>query len=365
MTRTPPSELDQALVAAVAELGFAISAAQLERWRTNLWLARATDCTDPDTGEPRPEAVHRAMCLAAASTPGRGISWLGWTFWAIDDTPASSARLRAAVASALQRPFRRNGVDVHQIPEGDSDAASDAREQLSVALLTGQRHPRKDFDGALRAAAADAAFELPPPRSVPNMFHPALLDQGARMLLGGADDTGFEDLADAWEAASPANSALLDTMRTMNREAALKGIDLFAQSPLADGLRGLVRAVQEADDRVLCAAVRACTKGNAVLSTLLIQRAPDDPAILQTLMDDEMWDQWARVGGFAPVLGVGGEAAIALNVFQYLTLPRWAGDLERYLTLMDTLLAPECRRPGLVAALPTAPRRQQELGVGR
>ncbi|MFF1595517.1 hypothetical protein ACFVY0_47000 [Streptomyces sp. NPDC058286] len=338
MTRTPPSVLDQALVAAVAELGYTISATQLERWRTNLWLARATDCTDPATGKPRPEAVHRAMCLAAASTPGRGISWLGWNFWAIDDTPASSARLRTAVASALQRPFRRTGVDADQIPEGDSDAAFDARQQLSAVILTGQRHPRKDFDGALRAAAADAAFELPPSRSVPNMFHPTLLDQGARMLVGGADDTGFEDLANAWEAAS-GNSAMLDAMRTVDREAALEGIDLFARSPLADGLRGVVRAVQEADDRVLCSAVRACTKGNVVLSTLLIHRAPANPSILRTLMDDVMWDQWARVGGCAPVLGIGGEAAIALNVFQYLALPGWAADLERYLELMDALLA--------------------------
>ncbi|MFD6295826.1 hypothetical protein ACFWFU_13565 [Streptomyces sp. NPDC060235] len=339
MTRTTPSALDQALVAAVAELGYTITATQLERWRTSLWLARAAECTDPDSGAPRPEAVHRATRLAAASTPGRGISWIGWTFWALDDTPASAARLRAAVASALQRPFRRTGVDVDQIPKGDSDAAFDARQQVATAILTSRPHPRKDFDGALRAAAAAAAFELPPPRPMPSMFHPALLDQGARMLLGGTTDTGLEDMANALEAAYPGNTALPEALRAMNRKAALKGIDLFAQSPLADGLRGIVRTVQDADDALLCAAVRACTKGSGALSILLIQRAPQDPGILRTLMDDVMWDQWVCLGGCVPVLGIGGEAAIALNVFQYLTLPGWAEDLERYLTLMDTLLA--------------------------
>jgi hypothetical protein len=48
--------------------------------------------------------------------------------------------------------------------------------------------------------------------------------------------------------------------------------------------------------------------------------------------------QWVRVG-FAPVLGIGGEAAIAMSVIQRLLLPGWAEGLERYQTLMDTLLA--------------------------
>ncbi|MFF4795755.1 hypothetical protein ACFY2M_40050 [Streptomyces sp. NPDC001276] len=128
-------------------------------------------------------------------------------------------------------------------------------------------------------------------------------------------------------------------MRTVHRDAALAGVDLLAQSPLAGGLRGLTRAIQGADDRLLCAAVRACTTGNSVLGILLLQRAPHEPEILRTLMVDEMWDRWVRVGGFAPVLGMGGEAAIAINVVQYLVIPGWAEGLERYQALMDTLLA--------------------------
>lgn len=44
MTRTKPSTIDLALVAAVGELGFTISPTQLERWRSNLWLARTGQC---------------------------------------------------------------------------------------------------------------------------------------------------------------------------------------------------------------------------------------------------------------------------------------------------------------------------------
>ncbi|MEV2198275.1 hypothetical protein AB0I02_45960 [Streptomyces phaeochromogenes] len=79
---------------------------------------------------------------------------------------------------------------------------------------------------------------------------------------------------------------------------------------MAGGLRGLIRAVQEADDQTLCAAVRACTKGTGAVG-ILLQRAQDEPEVLRALMADEMWDQWVRVGGFATILGIGGEAAIA------------------------------------------------------
>ncbi|MEV5009200.1 hypothetical protein AB0K74_43770 [Streptomyces sp. NPDC056159] len=75
-----------------------------------------------------------------------------------------------------------------------------------------------------------------------------------------------------------------------------------------------------------------------MLGILLLQRAPHEPEILRTLMADEMWDRWVRVGGFAPVLGMGGEAAIAITVVQYLVIPGWAAGLERYQALMDTLL---------------------------
>ncbi|MFE7076484.1 hypothetical protein ACFU96_40995 [Streptomyces sp. NPDC057620] len=339
MTRTTPSVLDLELVAAVGQRGFTVSATQLERWRTKMWLARAADWTDPETGELRPETVHRAACLADAARPGRSISWLGWIFWAIDDTPETATRLRAAVAGALERPFRRPGVDISQVPEGDTDEAFETRRETAARMHRNRRSPRKDFDGTLREGAAEAEFDLPPSRSVANMFHPALMDPGARMMVGGVADIGFEDLMEAWETASPSNTEMTRLIRAAHRDAALAGVDLFAQSPMAGGLRGLLRAVQEADDRTLCAAVRACAKGNGVLGILLLQRAPNEPEILRPLMADEMWDQWVRVGGFAPVLGIGGEAALAISVVQYLLIPGWAEDLERYQALMDTLLA--------------------------
>ncbi|MCX4617945.1 hypothetical protein [Streptomyces mirabilis] len=337
MARTKPSALELAMVAAVGERGFTVSPTQLERWRTQLWLARTADWTDPETGELRPEIVHRAAALAGISKTGRRISWFGWVFWAIDATPESTARLRAAVADAFERPFRGAGVDFSQIPQGDSDDAFDARREMAARMLMDRRCPRRDFDGALRAGAAGAEVELPPSRSVSNIFHPALMDPGARMLIGGIEDVGFDEMVEAWAAATPGNPEMIEHIRAAQRDAALAGDDLFAQFPLAHGLPGLIRAVQEADSQRLCTAVLACTKASTAL-TMLLPHVANEPEILRTLMADEMWDQWVRVG-FAPVLGIGGEAAIAMSVIQHLLFPGWAEELERYQTLMDTLLA--------------------------
>lgn len=52
-------------------------------------------------------------------------------------------------------------------------------------------------------------------------------------------------------------------------------------------------------------------------------------------MSDVMWDEWVRVGGVAPD-GVAGEAAIAMSTVQYLIVPGWAENLERYRAFMDT-----------------------------
>ncbi|MGX9891223.1 hypothetical protein [Streptomyces sp. NPDC002276] len=336
MARTKPSALERAMVAAVGEHGFTVSPTQLERWRSQLWLPRTAEWTDPETGELRPEIVHRAAAMRGISKTGRTISWFGWVFWAIDATPESTARLRAAVADAFKRPFRKAGIDFDQIPQGDSDEAFEARQEMAARMLKDRHCPRRDFDGALRAGAADAEFELPPSRSVSNIGHPALMSPGARLMLGGAQDVGFDEMAEAWEAAMPGNPEMIEHIRAAQRDAALAGVDLFAQSPLADGLPGLMRAVREADGKRLCTAVLACTKASTAL-TMLLAHAVTEPEILRTLMAHEMWDQWVRVG-YAPVPGVGGEVAVSMSVFQHLLMPEWAEGLERYQTLMDTLL---------------------------
>ncbi|WP_445282598.1 hypothetical protein [Streptomyces sp. DSM 118148] len=338
MARTKPSALELAMVTAVKERGFTVSPTQLERWRTQLWLARTADWTDLETGELRPEVVHRAATLAGISKTGRKISWYGWVFWAIDATPESTARLRAAVADAFTRPFRGAGVDFSQIPKGDSDEAFDARREMAARMLMDRSCPRRDFDGALRAGAFGAKFELPPSRSVSNIFHRALMGPGARMLIGGIADIGFEEMAEAWAAATPGNPEMIENIRAVQRDAALAGDDSFAQFPLAHGLPGLIRAIQEADGQRLCAAVLACTKATTALTILVPHVVANEPEILRTLMADEMWDLWVRVG-FAPVLGTGGEAATAMSVVQHLHFPGWAEGLERYQALMDTLLA--------------------------
>ncbi|NWF30295.1 hypothetical protein HW130_29285 [Streptomyces sp. PKU-EA00015] len=136
------------------------------------------------------------------------------------------------------------------------------------------RSPRRDLDGTLREYAAKDGVELPPTRSVPNLFHRALTEPGARMMVGGAADVGFEGLMESWEATWPEGKEAIERIRTAYREAELAGVDLMAQSPMADGLRRLMRAVEQADNRLLCAAVRACTKASGTLAALALLIVP-------------------------------------------------------------------------------------------
>ncbi|MFD5489478.1 hypothetical protein ACFWIV_28890 [Streptomyces virginiae] len=335
MPRTSPSRLELALISEVEKYGYTVTAPRLERWRQRLWLARTKDWCTPD-GAVRPEIIKRTIDLAHASTQGRSISWAGWAFWAIDDTPETAALLRQALLTALRRPLERAGVDVDQVPQGDSDEAFDAREELANQLMCNRRSPRRDLDGALRAGAAEAGVTLPPAQTVPNIFHSTLTEPGARMMIGGTADVGFDALMESWEATWPEGKELIEHIRAAYHQAALAGVDLMAESPLATGYVGLIQAVENADDERLCAAVRACTRASGTLAVLWI-RAGQNPGVVPRLMNDVMWDQWVRVGGLAPG-GAGGEAAIAINTVQYLVLPGWANDLHRYQAFMDSLI---------------------------
>ncbi|WP_156725789.1 hypothetical protein [Streptomyces apocyni] len=341
MPRTKPSRLELALIAEVDKYGYRVTATQLERWRQQLWLPRTKEWRDPD-GSVRSEVVHLTIGLVRASGQGRSVSWAGWVCWALADTPDTAERLRKALLTSLRRPVERAGLDVEQVPSGDSDSAFEAREALAAQLLNNRRSPRRDLDGTLREHAAKAGVELPPTRSVPNLFHRALTEPGARMMVGGAADVGFEGLMESWEATWPEGKETIKRMRTAHREAELAGVDLMAQSPMADGLRGLMREIEQADDRLLCAAVRACTKASGTLAVLWT-RAVQQPELVHHLMSDVMWDQWVRVGGLAPN-GAAGEVAIAISTVQYLVIPGWADDLHRFQAVMETLIAPSGER---------------------
>ncbi|MFC9319023.1 hypothetical protein ACFTWR_32210 [Streptomyces nigra] len=336
MTRTPPTAAELALATEVDRLGLTATPHQLERWRAKRWLAPTDQWTDPATSALRPDIVHRTAWLAALSRPGRGISWIGWTFWAIDDTEQTAALLRQALIRTIQLPLRQAGITLAQIPHGDSDAAFETRQNLAERLLRGRRAVGRDLDGLLRDHASAAGIALPEPRTVSNPFDAALIRVGARLLAGGMADVSPEELTDAWRSVWTGPPEQLDRITAAHITADKAGTDLRALSPLAHGLPGLVRVLEEADAHLLCEAVRACTKASSTLMKLLLERA--DAEMLTVLMGDEMWDQWVRAGGIAPASRLG-EAAITLSTVQYLLVPGWAEDLHRYQDLMDRLLA--------------------------
>ncbi|MCX4598839.1 hypothetical protein OG819_58265 [Streptomyces sp. NBC_01549] len=316
----------------------------MERWQQNSWLPKPSAWFEPDSPTIQPHILRRALHLAITARQGRGMGWIGWHLWAADATPDGAQRLRTDLVASLKRPLARAGVD--KIPTGNSDRAFKARRAAATRMLRNRRLPRRDLDETLRAHAAEAGLELPrSPGALPNVFHRALMDPGARLLLGGAADLGSEELLEALEQAMPNHTEMIERMREEHRQAELAGTDLLAQSPWAQGLPGMVRTVETADDRNLCHAVHTCTLATGALHDLL-RRSSAEPQILALLTGDVMWRQWAVSGGITPE-GAPGLAAVALiNTVQYLTEPDWAAELGRYMSLMHALDVAYPAHPG-------------------
>jgi len=337
MVRTKPSVAHLALVRALKEHGRQVTTTQVERWQQQAWLPKASAWFEPASPTIPPFIMGRSLWLADNARAGRSIGWRAWVFWAIDETLDSADRLRKDLVTALRRPLTQAGIE-WMIPHGNCDQAFNARTDAAAKMLPNRRAPRRDLDATLRAHAADAGLELPrlPGSALPSVSHPALMALGARLLLGGPEDVRMEDLLKALAQAVPGHPAI-ERLRQAHVQAGLAGTDLLAQEPLARGASCMVHTVETADDRALCHAVLICTCATDALTKLML-RAPDEPMIMDLLMADEMWLRWGHVGGITPE-GKPGMAAVAINTYQYLTMPEWAAGLDRYLSFMNYLLA--------------------------
>lgn len=339
MVRTAPSAVDAALIEEVGKLGFTVTLTQLERWRGKAYLpSNPRKFLGQGKGSAsglRQDIVRRVTWLAFLSRPGRSISVVGWVFWALNDNKASARRLRTAVLQALDKPMVRAGLD--ELPDGDTDEAAQARAEAADRLAKGRPMPRADLDGMIREHAAQAEYVLPlSDGAVPNVFDRALTEPGARLLVGGTNQMPVEEILDRIDQTWPHLADEVDDQRRYYLDAQLAGKDLWEQHPLADGMKGLRRAVVEADDQALCAAVRTCTKAASTLGAVL-EHAANYPHLLEPLMRDPMWHEWGRMlGGLFP--GKAGEAAIALETALALHVPYWAPELDRYRTKMEFLL---------------------------
>ncbi|MFI5672750.1 hypothetical protein [Streptomyces sp. NPDC051704] len=347
MARTKPTAAHLALVRALKEHGCKSSTTQVERWQQEGWLPKSSTWFEPDSPTIQPHILHRALMVALTVRQGRGIGWTGWHLWASDATPENAKRLRTALVAHLKRPLTRAGVE--KVPTGKSDRAFQARQAGAAKMLRNRRLPRRDLDETLRAHAAEGGLELPrSPGALPNVFHRALMDPGARLLLGGAEDLGIEELLEALAKAMPDHTEMIENLGEQHRQAALAGTDLLAQSPWAQGIPGMVRTVETADDRDLCRAVHTCTLATGALHELM-RRSSGEPEILARLTGDVMWRGWAVVGGITPE-GAPGLAAVALNTVQYLIEPDWAAELGRYISLMHALDVAYPEHPGTPGA---------------
>lgn len=100
-------------------------------------------------------------------------------FWAIDGTRQTAALLCQALIRTIQLPLCQADITLTQIPQGDSDTAFEARQDLAERLLQGRRAIGRDLDGILRDHVGTAGIALPGPRAVSNPFDTALIRIGA------------------------------------------------------------------------------------------------------------------------------------------------------------------------------------------
>ncbi|GAA4846591.1 hypothetical protein [Kitasatospora terrestris] len=333
MPRTKPSRAHLALVQAIAEYGITATVTQVERWQQQGLMPKTSTWFECSSSRVDPEYLRRALYLAQTARAGRSIGWVGWLFWAIDDTPASARRLRTAVVASLKRPLKRAGIT--ELPAGTSDRAFQARRDAAARMTPNRRASRRDLDQMLRDRFTEAGITLPPesPDTLPNVHHWALVESGARLLLGGAEDLGTEDLLEALEQAMPEHTGAIERLREVHRQGELAGVDLMAESPWGRGIAAMVRTVATAGDRELCHAVHTCARAVSVLQSLLQRAAQGEPEFAVLLALDAMWRRWATDGGIVPE-GAPGLAAIALHTYQYLADPDWAAELDRYLGIM-------------------------------
>lgn len=335
MPRTKPSRAHLTLVQAIAKRGGNATVTQVERWQQQGWLPKPSTWFPPGSATIDPEYLERALYLASTVRPGSSIGWVGWFFWAVDDTPDSARRLRTDLVATLERPLRRAGIT--GLPTGSSDRAFQARRDAAARMTPNRRAPRRDLDQMLRDRFAETGIDLPPgsPDALPNVHHWALVEPGARLLLGGAEDLGIEDLLEALAQALPEHTEAIEHLRKEHRQAELAGNDSMAESLWGGGIAAMVRTVAAASDRDLCRAVHVCTRAVSVLQSLM-RRAQVEPEIFVLLTRDVMWRRWATDGGIVPE-GAPGLAGIALHTYQYLADPDWGAELDRYLGVMYAL----------------------------
>ncbi|CAM5715689.1 hypothetical protein SALBM135S_01253 [Streptomyces alboniger] len=323
MVRTKPSDAHLLLVRAITARGLKATTTQVERWQQHAWLPNPATWFEPAPPTLRPLILDRALWLAENTRVGRSIGWWGWGFWAVDGTPDSTQRLRAAIIAALERPLRQAGVG--KIPGGNSDRAFQGRAAAAAKVLPNRRPPRRNRDEELREHAAEVGLSISRPLPSPTSRRystPPCWRQGPHFSWAAEKTSGPRELLDALTTAFPDHPEAVENVRQLLRQAELAGIDLLAVHPLAQGVRGMVRAIEAADDKDLCNALCACMMATVILQNLM-PRAPEMPEIMSLLTGDPMWRSWAVSGGIVPD-GALGLAAAALNTYQYLSMPDWA-----------------------------------------
>lgn len=305
MTRSAPSGADAALIAELAELGLALSQAQLERWRAAHYLPpHPREHLGRGRGTAShllPHTVARAAWLATASRQGRALPMAAaWACWAADGSPGGVARLRTAIVDQLDQYGKR-------LVAGNARDDDSWQRRHDAAEAAAHRVPGLDQHALLRAVATTAARDPAAVTPLPSVDRGLALVLG-RLLAGGGEDVGEDELLDALCQVFPEQANAMRTAAAA-RDAAGHG-GTWEGFALAGGWPALQHAVQAAPDQALRRAVELVTATAAALELVLVRLGPAAqagrpapptgldveavPDAMTTALADPMWDEWGR-----------------------------------------------------------------------
>jgi hypothetical protein len=189
---------------------------------------------------------------------------------------------------------------------------------------------------------------------LPRVDHVGLAHVLGRLLAGGGEDVGEDELLQAMSQAWPEQAAQLAAATTARWTGPAAPDRDWEDFPLSPGWAALPDAVRAAPDAALREAAELVTVTGAVQETILVQLGPAaldgqpppatvpgrvTPEAMATVLADPGWALWGRhmpLDGGSPAWPVAAAYQIALT----LLLPGQAAALTGYRTRLQNLIQP-------------------------
>jgi hypothetical protein len=239
------------------------------------------------------------------------------------------------------------------IPTSDPGDAGWQRRHDTARTAARRVHGR-DQHALLRDLVNTATGDPHAVPPLPRVDHVGLAHVTARLLAGGGEDVGEDELLQAMSRAWPEQAAPLAAAATARWSGPAAPDREWQDFPLAAGWAALPDAVRAAPDAALCEAAELVTVTGAIQETILVRLGPASldglppppgvpgrvaPEAMATVLNDPGWAWWGRhlpLDGGSPAWPTVAAYQIALT----LLLPGQATAVTDYRARLQNLIQP-------------------------